>query len=701
MSRVTGGGPPPPSGLHIPGTLPGGAFGALEEGGYATRAEIADIYLDDGEPADLRMALPAVDHDRRLLLTFGTEFKYAEGLAPSALLFEHTKERRDQRSPAQPWKDDEGETHWQTEWQITGKETGVKKRDGGVNTRRSYDRLIAYGRNPDDKDEESDYRTDTQAITVYDFDWELHLVPGKADIYRRGVYVGPEMNRTPEPPLNAPEGEGAGKYREQELWLSTPYADTSWVDTILQAHLRDVWISGYLEVGQTLRETDRYFEVTHVHEREDTRLNAGYRSRVDIWLTFARVRRQYPASVGGEKELVEDRDQIADEQHNYPLVPGGTIRRSSRAPSVTLRDTIFSEWPEEADPDPIRFTAAGGQITVEGPRTVAPQLLEDREGNPTATLTAFGHAFRGGSWAAIRDAPVRDEKGVVTDWNRVLVLHAGSTAITAIRQDGSTETLSRRRFEREVLRVPAGSFVGFAPTGMFFNSWPHDWAWAVTKQDARAVTLHDAWRDSQAAKPRPDADPPPGPDHWYWKARPRRRPRRKPADPPVAPLRLTLADVTAGVSQDDPLKRAEGPLLLPETATVGRRDVRKIVAKRIFYPPAEWEDELDDRTSTAGPLKLTFKLPDPPRPPQGDQPGEDWGAALVLRLKTTKDTVIVNGETLDLGKLGHNRDEKRGWHPYVLPVPVAETYTLTFRGACSQALLCVRKWSEPGKAQEA
>ena len=48
------------------------------------------------------------------------------------------------------------------------------------------------------------------------------------------------------------------------------------------------------------------------------------------------------------------------------------------------------------------------------------------------------------------------------------------------------------------------------------------------------------------------------------------------------------------------------------------------------------------------------------------------------------------GESITLNKLGHNASDKRGWHPYVVPVPVASTYTLEYTGKCSRALLCVR-----------
>ena len=40
----------------------------------------------------------------------------------------------------------------------------------------------------------------------------------------------------------------------------------------------------------------------------------------------------------------------------------------------------------------------------------------------------------------------------------------------------------------------------------------------------------------------------------------------------------------------------------------------------------------------------------------------------------------LNGVQLPLEKLGHNRAEKRGFHPYVVAVPLTDTYTLNLKG---------------------
>lgn len=673
--------------LHLPLAAPDGLF--LGESGPPDGIQ-TDIVLDDGQlqgVMELLLAPPAIDHDVRLLSVRRHTETSPPDLSPAALLLEYTAERRNQRLPRYDGTDGgEGVT----QWVYQGHEINVQERVEGQHTRRHVEEQQHY----DGTTSEQEVRIDVSSRQVYDFDWERPFVASEPrPSYSRGRYAGDaDITRTAEASEAVP-----APYRVQEVRLAGAGDTISDMLTLMQMHVRNVWLTGYLEVGQTLRATDREFEVTFVYEREDTNSNDGYRSRVDAWVTFASLKSQSPAPTRGARELVEAREFPADERHEYPLVEGAYIRRHTLTTASVLRDVLPATWPE---PPPVVervFTAAGGRVTVDGPHTFSPQRLEDSEGKPEGTLTAFGHTFEGGTWAAIRDAPLRDERGQVTDWERVLVLHASANTVTAVRMDGQVESIPREQFEREVLRVESGEFLGFSPVGTLFHSWPHDWAWCVCRTDTRAVTLHEAWRDSQVTKPKPNDAPPPGPEHWYWKARPRKRPRRLPASAPRAPLRLTLADIAAPVLHDEPLKRGDGPLLLPETATAGERDVRRVVAKRVYYPPAEWDEELDDRTSTTGPLRLTFKLPDPPRTPQGDDPGEDWAAALVLRLKTAKLDITVNGETIPLGKLGHNAGEKRGWHPYVVPVPVTDTYTLTFQGQCSRALLCVRKWPKPSE----
>lgn len=670
--------------LHLPYTQAEGVF-AGETGRSSPQRSVV---LDDGNVVPLDAAV-AVDHDARTLRAFTQRSTYAEALQPVAVPLEHTWERLHRRYPSHSYENAQGETVYYSDWTypLGGEPVNVQERDGGLNGLVYLDDVQHY----DGTQSETGVRSDTQTVTCYDFDWEITFRPNVyTGIYRRGIYLGEEeVKRQPQPV------QGAGdqvRYRQQQVRVSALSDDNLIrVYTLLQCHIRDIWLSGYLTVeGQSLRQTDRLFEVTHVYEREDTRLNSGYRSRVDAWLTFGFLEEyELGRFRDGDRELVEQRQYATDDQYNFPLTSGSYIRRTAVSePGEILRDTLLSEWPASPDPPGPRFSAAGGAVRVEGPRTQAPELLEDGQGKANATLTAFGQSFTGGTWAALRDVPLRDDQGRVTSWDTALVLHASARVVTAVRQDGSAATLSRAAFEREILRAPVGSFQGFSPIGVYHNTWVAHWAWALcvgedSGYESRALVIHDAWRDSY----KKDA-PRDSPTHWTWKGRPGKRPATLPPTAPGAPLRLTLADVTGTLLHDEPLARAAPPLLLPVTATVGDRDVRRAVAKRVLYPPAQWPEELDDQISTGGPLRLTFAVPSP-------VPEQIQGAALLLRLKLPPqtDTITVNGEALPLSRLGHNAEAARGWHPYVMPVPATGLYTLTFRGRCSRALLCVHSWT--------
>ncbi|WP_027459259.1 hypothetical protein [Deinococcus murrayi] len=669
--------------LHIPYTGAGGVFG----GERGTSGVPQFVVLDDGKLTELAGA-PAVDHDARTLSFFKDDIDYAPELSPPAVRFERTPERFRYRDPAYTWRDAvTGEEVTYTHWVMgSGTAVNVQERAGGVNRWRFYDTLQRY----DGGREERAYPalTQTQTVRAWDFQWEFFLPRTSRDAYRT-----PDADTT----------RVADAYREVVInkWGSDPKDVHQLVQTYVQGHVRGVWRWGDVAVGWLDGPLTYFHEVTAVrghHYSEQT--GEVIATLVDCWLTIASLTQQtWGVRPPGATPLM---DWVAvygegaqTYSREYRPVAYVTRRGLPLAEAATvLRDIERTAWGQRPMPTGPSFRAWGGAVRVDGPRQAALGRLDGGEGEPAATLTAFGHTFRGGTWAALRDTPLVREDGTM-DWERVIVLHASKTTVTAVRPDGSRAAIPREQFEREILRVSPGAFVGFNSVGTLFNTWPPQWAWCDCQGETRAIAAHDPWRDSYKRGEAPDA--PKRPTHWNWTGRPGRRPQ-KPPPVPAAPLGLTLADVTGAVEHDEPLRRGEAPLLLPLTATVAGEDVRAKVAKRVLYPPAEWPEELNDRTSTRGPLTLTFKLPDPPRPASGDDPGETWEAALVLRLRTRADTITVNGESVTLSKLGHNADERRGWHPYVVPVPVAAAYTLEYEGQCSRALLCVRVMPVPGES---
>ncbi|AFD25921.1 hypothetical protein [Deinococcus gobiensis] len=632
--------------LHLPRTDSGGVFGGESDTAPATQTTVV---LDDGVPRSLT-GVWATDHDARTLRRLQMVDMFAPDLDPPALALEHTAARRRERPPVTRYPQPDGTTLILTDWVYTnGGEVEVAERGAGQDTRRWTEEVRHY----DGTQSETEVRTDARAVPAYDWRWQTNLGTVDTPVTRTGV-----------------------AYRRATLrrWGTNPDDLFVLVDTVLMALYEDVRLDGDVAVGWRNRDDLYRTEVARVRRQEVSGEQIQY-TWVDLWVPIATLERQAQARRPDDA---------------VPVTVGGAVRyyvtRQVGDAVGLLRDTVRPDWPA-APPEPgFRFLAAGGAVTVQGPRTDAPQLLDDPQGQPNATLTAYGHTFLGGTWAALRDVPLRDDQGRVTSWDTVLVLHASAETVTAVRQDGSAATLSIEAFEREILRALPGSFLGFSPVGTFFNSWPAHWAWARCTGEARALVVHDAWRDSYKR------DAPPGsPEHWTWKQRPGKRPRVRPPTAPVAPLRLTLADVAAPLLHDEPLKRGEGPLLLPTSATVQGRDVRRAVAKRVLYPPAQWPEDLDDSQNTGGPLVLTFVIPPLPT-------GQQQGAVLLLRLKLPPqaDTLSVNGEAWPIARLGHNAQTARGWHPYVVPVPVATTYTLEFKGRCSRALLCLRRWTPGG-----
>ncbi len=338
--------------------------------------------------------------------------------------------------------------------------------------------------------------------------------------------------------------------------------------------------------------------------------------------------------------------------------PGSLIHTPVTGP---LEGQAFPLIPPPAPPAPgVRWVSPDGQVTVTGPLTAPdPADLTD------ATLTAYGTPLEGGSWTALRDTPVWVPGDGVTpghwEFDRVIVLHEAGGTITALRPGQPAESVTRAVFEAECLR--GATFTRFSPLGAAHHSWPPQWAFATCETDTRALTAWDAWRDAIKRPPAPDATPPPGPASWSWPARPGRRPLTLPASASRAPLGVTLADILEA-SDEEPLPKGAAPLSLPLTVEVWREDVqawavsesaRLALSKRVLYAPAQWPEELDDRTSTRGRVRVTF-------------PAGDGRAVLLLRARapTGRPLVIeVNGVPVTARRLGHNAP-RRGWHPYVL-----------------------------------
>lgn len=354
------------------------------------------------------------------------------------------------------------------------------------------------------------------------------------------------------------------------------------------------------------------------------------------------------------------------------LQPVGTT--TITAVTGPLEAQAFDPLPLPSAPAPaLRWRSPDGAVTVTGPLDADPADLIG------ATLTAWGTELAEGSWAALRDTPVWDEATQTWIWDRVIVLHEAGGTVTALRPGQPTETLNRARFEAEILRVPAGSFQRFTPLGTAHHSWPPGWATALTDTDTRALTAWDAWRDAQQRRPTPDAQP----THWYWPGRPRRRPTVLPATAPRPPLGLTLADVLTA-RDEEALPLGTGPLTLPTQVEV-RQDGAWMVSepalaalsKRVLYAPAQWPEELDDRTRTPGRVRVTY--PDSPLK----------GALLIRAQLPARQavTITVNSVPVPVVRLGHNADA-RCWQPALLRTnQPGATYELDSPYPLSRALL--------------
>ncbi|MBZ9715482.1 hypothetical protein [Deinococcus multiflagellatus] len=145
------------------------------------------------------------------------------------------------------------------------------------------------------------------------------------------------------------------------------------------------------------------------------------------------------------------------------------------------------------------------------------------------------------------------------------------------------------------------------------------------------------------------------------------------------------------------LRRGQAPWLRPAKVEQFRDGVwrpsasaLKALDKRIAYPPTRWPEELDDRTSASGRLRLTFT---------DSFPGGGEGV-LVLRVRVRRDVPVcaVHGPVT---LLGHNVGQPlaRGWHPALLPVgPLNTPFVTELRldVPVSRALLGRGGFSLPG-----
>lgn len=304
-------------------------------------------------------------------------------------------------------------------------------------------------------------------------------------------------------------------------------------------------------------------------------------------------------------------------------------------------------------------------------------------------LTAYGRTFPlstlgSGSWSACRDAD-----------GETVILHEKEGTITALRGAERVETCTREEFETGVLRMPAGSFLRFGSEGQSHHAWPDTCAIAhMNNRAALAVTGEVPWRDRLKAGTKKD------PPAWVWRGRPA-KPAPAPPTLPRPPLGLTLADFMSGVTwgelaHADPWPKAVGPAQLPVSVVLGEdeepnAEALTALAKRFFYPPAQWPEELDDRTNV--PLNKGVLVTFTPLPLDTEEPRQ-W---LMLRAKVSKGTpeeVLVQGMGHAMHRLGHNALAPRGWHPYVVQLlePLANEQPLHLRAPfpISRLLLVTR-----------
>lgn len=188
-----------------------------------------------------------------------------------------------------------------------------------------------------------------------------------------------------------------------------------------------------------------------------------------------------------------------------------------------------------------------------------------------------------------------------------------------------------------------------------------------------------------------------------WRAARLSRPKRPPdplAPPPLMRLLgLAAVDSVPGPYRDEPLPRAHAPWLLPERVEVwdgaGWMESAPALAalsKRSLYLPADWPDEIDDRTGVTGRLRVTYPA------------GPASLSAPIRRVLTARATVggawQVDGQDVTAYALGPyapaGKRPPRGVHPWAVITAIVSapadplTVELDTRGSrFSQLLLAL------------
>lgn len=175
-----------------------------------------------------------------------------------------------------------------------------------------------------------------------------------------------------------------------------------------------------------------------------------------------------------------------------------------------------------------------------------------------------------------------------------------------------------------------------------------------------AVTIRDddAWTHAR-------------PDEWRAArlARPKRPPDPGRPVPPSPPLGVRVTDSLRSPTRDEPLPRAHAPWLLPERVEVwdgaGWMESAPALAAlstRSLYLPADWPDEIDDRTGVTGRLRVTYPA------------GPASLSAPIRRVLTARATVggawQVDGQDVTAYALGPyapaGKRPPRGVHPWAV-----------------------------------
>ncbi|MDO4244555.1 MAG: hypothetical protein Q4C89_00840 [Deinococcus sp.] len=684
--------------FHVPKTEKGGVFSAVETAPKDEPPTRRAFVLDDGNfcvvynttnpdgtgaDADINPAL-AVDHDERVVRWVQTDsIELPSPVVPRPQGWDGKDDGQDYSyiddfwaAPRYPWPL-KADGNWKSEQEVLTPQLGS---DGETTLPPDFDGVhLTY-----------DYRWTKIMLVAQHFGGQRETGVLVDHVTQRRIFYRDRLVSEPKPDERgvaflADDGGVLGQVQQRRTlrvrgepglfqWPVSNAPDTGWFSLSPDIFYEG---SGLMEVERTYDEGDSRYVVAWV-----TTSASGSAAPSDLELGNTTV---WLVGSGAAQSMQR---QLA----TYSLLP------------VYDRVLSLSPWidplPDYTSPERtiLGFVADGGRVMVRyGTEEHSAWVASYSDLNDETTLTAYGRTFNRGTWTAIREPPQKDDP---PDFVRVLVLVADRRAgtVTAVRPPeaatpdapGTVETIAWNVFAREVLRCETFRFLRI---GDLWHSWPPERAWATCSRvansedlsdyDMRAFGAHDPWRDSIKRKPKEK----PGPSHWYWPSRPARRPKTLPESAPKAPLGLTLYDVAPlySVQREEALKRGESPATSPLTATRSGQDVWRLVAK----------PELDDRTSTSGPLELTFAKLRDPRPPGPMFPGEQQGAALLLRLKTTADSITVDGKPTSIYRLGHNADDKRGWHEYAVPVPVRERYTLNFSGQCSRARLVARNFLKP------